>query len=168
MAPRVQPVLLARLANQELTDLSDLQALLELREPMVYLEHQDLPENPDQQVLDLQGHKVKKETLVNPAKLDHQDLLDHQEEPELVVAEMKALVEYQTNHSSDHADLLDHPVSPDKRDIAVFLDPKDLTERSDHRVKLELKDLKDLLVLEAKQDLEDPKVSSDHQAPKEI
>merc|ERR1719427_1298765 len=29
------PVLLARLANQELTDLSDLQALLELREPMV-------------------------------------------------------------------------------------------------------------------------------------
>jgi len=159
MAPRVQPVLLARLANQELTDLSDLQALLELREPMVYLEHQDLPENPDQQVLDLQAHKVREEILVNPAKLDHQDLLDHLEDPELVVAEMKALGEYQTNHSSDHADLLDHPVSPDKRDIAVFLDPKDLMERSDQREKKELKDLKDLLVLEAKQDLEDPKVS---------
>lgn len=81
---------------------------------------------------------------------------------------MKALVEYQTNHSSDHADQLDHPVSPDKRDIAVFLDPKDLMERSDQREKKELKDLKDLLVLEAKQDLEDPKVSLDHQAPKEI
>lgn len=81
---------------------------------------------------------------------------------------MKALVEYQTNHSSDHEDQLDHPVSPDKRDIAVFLDPKDRTERSGHREKKELKDLKELRVLEAKQDLEDPKVSSDHQAPKEI
>lgn len=58
MAPRVQPVLLASPANQEPMDLSDLQALLELREPTVNLEHQDLPENPDLQVSELQDQQV--------------------------------------------------------------------------------------------------------------